>query len=385
MRKRLGIGLLVVLISLVAGVASAQAQAVLTDAELEAALQQAEPAGPIESIEAVSASQAAVEAAFDPGESELPSSGLPKPPASLSLVVMHGHFEDMTAKVPAGAAPPTGTVMSFVINRETGRVAAISVKDTVPAIPPGATVEHPTVTATMKARSASLRRWAARARAARRRARTATWGNNCKPSPDYDHCYVISKFNMSGAEEGYGGVTEQRTAFIEVPGWESGYFVDNEMWAWNHAKGPATWTEIGQQAGEGKGCCNVWWFYAFKNPVEGYLAFVDAPWVWEVSLNVGNHYSMQWAGGNIWCWYYGSSNELKACANYFYKPATQLEAGGEVATSSKPAFAAAANNGIEWNNYTWHVWNFASYETTTAGLCQSLLNGAPGNIYYDTC
>ncbi len=385
MPERLGVGLLVVLVSLGASVASAQAQAVLTQAELGATLQQAEPAGPIESIEAVSASQQAVEAAFDPGERGLPSSGLPKSPASLSLVIMRGHFEDVTAKTPDGAAPPTGTVMSFVINRETGRVAAISVNDTAPAIPPGATVERPTVTAPMKARSASLRRWAARARAARQRAHVATWGNNCKPSPSYDHCYVISKFDMSGAEEGFGGVTEQRTASIDVPGWENGYFVDNEMWAWNHAKGPKTWTEIGQQAGEGKGCCNVWWFYAFQNPVEGYLAFVDAPWVWEVPLNVGNHYSMQWAGGDIWCWYYGSSNELKACANYFYKPATQLEAGGEVATSSKPSFAAAANNGIEWNNYTWHVWNFASYETTTSGLCQSLLNGAPGNIYYDTC
>jgi hypothetical protein len=394
MRKKVGVGMLVLLVSLAAGVTAAQAQGVLTEAELGAALQQAEPAGTIDSIEAASASQGAIEAAFDPGELELPAADrAPKPPASLSLVVMRGHFEDMTAKVPPGTAAPTGSVMTLVMNRGTGNVAALGVGNTAPIMPAGAMIEHPSVTPALRARSASMRRWAVRARqatraraqVARARAHAATWGNNCKYSPSYDHCYVISRYVMKGAEEAFGGVTEQRTAFINVPGWESGYFVDNEMWSWSKAKGAETWTEVGQQAGEGKGCCNVWWFYAFQNPVEKYKQFVGAPWVWEVPLNVGNHYSMQWAGGDIWCWYYGSSNELKACANYFYKQATVEEAGGEVATESKPSFASAANNGTEWNNYTWHTWNFSEYVTTTAGLCQSLLNGAPGNIYYDTC
>jgi hypothetical protein len=387
---------------LASGATAAQAGTVVTKTALLAALQQAEAAGRVESVEAVGASQQTVEAAFNPGERELTSSMNPpaRPPASLALLVMRGSFEDVFAKVPRGAPFPTGTVMSFVVNLGTGSVAALSVKDTAPVIPSGATVERPQVTASMQAHSASVRRWAARVRSQlagsradrRRRAHAATWGNDCKPSPSYDHCYVVAQWDMKGAEQVYGGDTEQRTSHIEVPGWEKGYFVDNEMWSWNHEKGDGTWTEIGQQAGEGKGCCNTWWFYAFQNPVEKYNQYVGPPYVSEVPEEVGMHYAMKWAGGsNIWCWYYGATLtnpetfELKACANYFYQGATQLEAGGEIATESKPSFASAANNSAQWTNDTWHTWNFASMVVTTPGLCYSSLNGAPGNIYYDTC
>lgn len=51
--------------------ASARAEPVLTKAELSATMQQAETAGTIDSIEAVTGSQADVEAAFDPGGREL--------------------------------------------------------------------------------------------------------------------------------------------------------------------------------------------------------------------------------------------------------------------------------------------------------------------------
>jgi hypothetical protein len=393
--------LVLVLGGLATSSAAAQAETVVTKAELTAALQQAESAGAVESIEAAGASQAAVENAFDPEERELDSSmGVPaRTSASLALVVMHGHFEDAAAKIPPGAPFPTGSIMSFVINRTTGRVAAVSVKNAAPIIPSGATIERPVVTASMKARSASLKRWAVQARAqaarehtGRPRAQTATWGKGCKAASDY-HCYVVAEWDMKSGEEVYGGLNEERTSSIDVPGWEAGYFVDNEMWMWNHAKGPGTWTEIGQQAGEGKGCCNTWWFYAWDNSVEGYRAFVDAPYVSEVPLEVGIHYLMEWAGGgsNIWCWRYGATltnpeyYELKACANYFYEASTQMEAGGEIATESKPSFASATNSLGEWTNYTWHTWNFASVYINTPGLCWSPLNGAAGNMYYDTC
>lgn len=244
--KKLVTALALVLTGLATWTTAAQAETVLTKAELTVALQQAEAAGTIESVEVAAASQEAVEAAFAPGERELNASvGVPdRAYASLALVVMRGHFEDVTAKVPHGAPFPTGSVMTFVVNRGTGRIAALSVQDSAPAIPSGATIERPSVTASMKARSASLRRWAARTRAQatgertgrRERAHTATWGNNCKAEPSYDHCYVVAEWDMKGVEEVYGGDTEQRTSYIDVPGWESGYFVDNELWAWNHAR-----------------------------------------------------------------------------------------------------------------------------------------------------
>lgn len=218
--KKLVTALALVLTGLATWTTAAQAETVLTKAELTVALQQAEAAGTIESVEVAAASQEAVEAAFAPGERELNASvGVPdRAYASLALVVMRGHFEDVTAKVPHGAPFPTGSVMTFVVNRGTGRIAALSVQDSAPAIPSGATIERPSVTASMKARSASLRRWAARTRAQatgertgrRERAHTATWGNNCKAEPSYDHCYVVAEWDMKGVEEVYGGDTEQR-------------------------------------------------------------------------------------------------------------------------------------------------------------------------------
>jgi hypothetical protein len=358
---------------------AAQAGTVLTQAESTTAIEQAEAAGTIESIEAATGSQEAVETAFNPEVRTLASiNPSMRPSVPLNLVVIHGHFKDVNAKARPNAPAPTGTVMSFVINRDNGRIAATSVRNTTPTLPSG-TIERPAITPSIKARSASLRK-----RPRRSLARTATWGNNCKPSPETDHCYITTSWYMKGAEEVHGVYDEQDTAHISVPGWQHGYFVDNEVWA-SQPQVPNTWTEIGQQAGEGKGCCSLWWFYAFKNGTEGYNEYVEAPYVWEVAEGIGNDYAMKTPGSGIWCWYTGSGFELHACAADFAWQATELEAGGEVATEEKPSFAASTNNSAEWTNGTWHTWNFAIVEATTGGLCSSPLNGAPGNIYYDTC
>jgi hypothetical protein len=372
--------LTLVLAGLATSAQAAHAEPVLTKAELASATQQAEAAGTIESIEASGGSQEAVEAAFDPEQQELASlAPSEKRSATLDLVVMHGHFEDLNAKAPRGDPAPTGTVMSFVLNRGTGRVAAVGVGDTAPTFPLGTTVERPTITTSLRAQSASSRR------PRRARARAATWGNDCKPEPSYDHCWVVDTWEMKGAEQVYGVYDEADTAYIEVPGWEKGYFVDNEVWSSAHSKAD-TWTEIGQQAGEGKGCCNTWWFYAYQiENSKNYKAFVDEPYVWEVPEGVGNHYAMETPGEGIWCWYYGSF-ELKACKSGFAHNATQLEAGGEVATEAKPSFAASTNNSALWTNGEgWKTWIRGNVVTTTTGFCTSPLNGAPGNIYYDTC
>lgn len=210
---------------------AAQAETVLTKAELTAATQQAESAGTIESIEASGGSQEAVEAAFSPGEMERAS--IQRPAAALNLVVMHGQFED----VPNG---DHGDPSSFPIEHETHNSASRS------------------------------------------------WST--------DGCFRVC-----------------------VP--------------------------------------------------EG----------------TGNHYTMMTSGGGTWCWYFGTGNELKACRSDFAWQATQVEAGGEIATEEKPAFASSSNNDAEWTNHTWHTWNFARAHVTTPGLCWSALNGAPGNMYYDTC
>lgn len=146
---------------------------------------------------------------------------------------------------------------------------------------------------------------------------------------------------MKGAEEVYGVDTEQDTDYIDVPGSEKGYFVDN--------------------------------------------AFVDAPYVSEVPEAKGNSYFMETSGGGTWCWYFGTGQELKACRSDFAWQATQLEAGGEIAAEGKPTFDSSSNNAAEWTNYTWHTWISGAAVVATPGLCWSPLNGAPDNMYYDTC
>lgn len=85
-----------------------------------------------------------------------------------------------------------------------------------------------------------------------------------------------------------------------------------------------------------------------QNGTEGYNEYVDAPYVWEVSENTGNHYLMGIRYGNV-CWYYGVDPQtLEACRSDFAWQATELEAGGEVATESKPTFGASTNNSAEW-------------------------------------
>lgn len=177
-----------------------------------------------------------------------------------------------------------------------------------------------------------------------------------------------------------------------MPGWEYGNFVTNEVWASAYTRGvPNTWTETGQIAGAYKGCCSVWWFYAFKNGTEGFRAFEEAPYTWEVRQAVGNNYGMKTTGGGVWCWYYAADWTLEACAADFAWVATELEAGGEIGSEEKPVFDASTNNSAEWMNGEWHTWIRATDETTNdrggeaPGLCWSPLNGAPGNIYYDTC
>ncbi len=190
---------------------------------------------------------------------------------------------------------------------------------------------------------------------------------------------------MAGAEEIYGAYAEQDTSYMDVPeGATNWYFVNNEEWAYNPVV-PNTWTEIGQTGGRYKGCCGIWWFWAFQNGTEGYKQFIEAPYVWEVGT--GDHwYAMDTAGGGRWCWYYGRYQELVAgCETDFAWQATVLETGAEVATESKPVFQASVNNSAEWTNYTWHTWNDFDMSITTPGLCWASLNGAPGNIYYDTC
>lgn len=179
--------------------------------------------------------------------------------------------------------------------------------------------------------------------------------NGCKQATGY-HCYVLAGWRMTGAEEVLGVYDETDTDYVDVPGWEYGNFVTNEVWASAYTRGvPNTWTETGQIAGAYKSCCSVWWFYAFQNGTEGFRAFEEAPYTWEVRQAVGNNYGMKTTGGGVWCWYDAADWTLEACAADFAWVATELEAGGEIGSEEKPVFDASTNNSAEWMNGEWHT------------------------------
>jgi hypothetical protein len=119
------------------------------------------------------------------------------------------------------------------------------------------------------------------------RARAATWGNNCKLANPY-HCYFQSGWYGGSSEEIEGSWEQQDTTALDVPGSSSGDFVDMEQWVWMDSSG-TKWMESGQQGGEYKGCCSLWWFWAMEYGGEKYYAYVNPPYVWEVAKNHWNN------------------------------------------------------------------------------------------------
>jgi hypothetical protein len=76
------------------------------------------------------------------------------------------------------------------------------------------------------------------------------------------HCYAIEEWNMAGypREYGDGAVLYMDTMSMDVPGWASGDFVDDEIWL---VFGANDYLETGQEAGSGRSCCTLYPFYAY--------------------------------------------------------------------------------------------------------------------------
>ena len=243
--------------------------------------------------------------------------------------------------------------MGFVVDRETGRVAATYVGNTPLNTPcrghgtdAGADLDE-----CSRGRAATT--------AGEACGRTPPLGaNGCKTGcriPLLCPCRVAHDRRRRSL---LGVYDETDTDYVDVPGWEYGNFVTNEVWASaSTLRGvPNTWTEFtGQIAGAYKSCCSVWWFYAFQNGTEGFRAFEEAPYTWEVRQAVGNNYGMKTTGGGVWCWYDAADWTLEACAADFAWVATELEAGGEIGSEEKPVFDASTNNSAEWMNGEWHT------------------------------
>ena len=208
--------------------------------------------------------------------------------------------------------------------------------------------------------------------------RKADNGTRCSQGNGH-HCYDLAYWEMTGAERVEGTLAYQDTESMDVPGWTSGDFVDNEEWATFRNSG--YWIEAGQESGEYIDCCSLHPFYAWMNG-SGYSQYV-APWTWP-----SGQYNLYQLSGQShdgrWCAYFASTQAL--CIAGFPAWSNQLEVGVEIAANTKPI-----NGGREDTNAWWesaaHNW-LKEGIYLDSGMCVSR-NPYPfpalGNIIYATC
>ncbi len=359
--------------------------------------------GTINNIEAVASTAGAAAVALNPHTVAVPEREANAP---VTMWVAHGNFDDTLAKTPPSAKTPTGTVVAFILNQEE-QVAAIYVGNTAPALSSLGSPEDfssPTDSAIV-ARAAHVlpkppkdRAIVARAahrlpRPSRVRAHAATWGNNCKVAEQH-HCYYVSEWIGSSSEEIEGSWEQQDTTALDVPDSSAGDFVDMEQWVLMDSSG-TKWMESGQQGGEYKGCCELWWFWATEYGGK-YTAYVDAPYVWAVAKNHWNNYTLKSTTPTegIWCNYVGEADpgtEQHYCFNGWPVYSKGVEAGAEVADEEMPSFSAkqlmaqqhVGYNGLEEG---WFGWPYGErYNSSSPELCGGYTGPTPGDIYYGTC
>jgi hypothetical protein len=116
----------------------------------------------------------------------------------------------------------------------------------------------------LPAASASARFWG--------RGGTCFW----QPGNEGHHCYAIEEFNMSGYPREYGdGVTLfMDTMSMDVPGWESGDAVNDEVWLSFDGQ---DYLETGHTAGRYRNCCTLYSFYAYTKHNEQFAWISPSP------------------------------------------------------------------------------------------------------------
>lgn len=215
---------------------------------------------------------------------------------------------------------------------------------------------------------------------------SASWGKKSDDGghcgqADGHHCYAIVAWEMHGAEQVEGTLAYQYTTAMNVPGWASGDFVDNEEWAAMQASG--NWVEAGQTAGEYMDCCSLHSFYAYKKG-SAYWQYVATTWT--VPGWTNNLYQLVAAGNGVWCVYWGTAQV--SCSAGFPTYSDELQVGLEIAANTKPANAGHEQTNatfLDGKQYNWlKEWAYAD-----GGTCLSRYTGPPypalGNINYGTC
>jgi hypothetical protein len=212
----------------------------------------------------------------------------------------------------------------------------------------------------------------------------ASWGSKedngerCSQGNGH-HCYAVAYWDMTGSERVEGTLAYQDTEAMNVYGWASGDFVDNEEWAEFQSTG--YWVEAGQTSGEYMDCCSLHPFYAWDN-ANGYTQYVS-PYTWPGNAN--NLYQLSGQSHNgTWCLYLSTNQER--CVSGFPAWSNFLEVGVEVAANTKPLNTGREGTDGWWNKET-HEWKKEA-RSVDNGLCAAR-NTSPwpalGYIAFSTC
>ncbi len=352
---------------------SAQAVAALQitndaqEAAVATALVRARKVGTVESTTVSSTTLGSAQTSIDPTAPLVPGMSAD---SEVELVTVHGKFADYMAKLPRWAETPAGTMMSFIVDRQTGFVEGIYLG--------GSTLSPADAARTKsKAAAASLRR--------KPRAKAASWGSEGCSQAEGHHCYALATWYMTGGEKVEGTLAIQDTTAMNVPGWASGDFVDDEEWTSFQPSG--YWVEAGNTAGEYFDCCGLHPFFAHKNQPGslGYGQYV-APWTIKPGYGgpEGEPYYQMVGPGPIWTTYWWGHNVTHEGGFSTYS--NQLEVGVEIAANTKPSNAASIADNATWTNGTVHNWNKVEWYAQP-GLCIGPNGKAPatGNVAVGTC
>ncbi len=224
-------------------------------------------------------------------------------------------------------------------------------------------------------------------------AKAATW--KCYRSAEENHhCYALTEWHMAGCPKEciQGGVANIVTESMDVPGWESGDFVTNELWVSSHTW--PGWVESGQIAGDGMSCCEIHRFEAAEPNYGKGKDFTMYIQPGTISLKEAHDYVIQDLEYNgIWRVYWGQENtdwyEAGAYNHEYSSSNDELEAGLEGGANTQPYNSGVqALAGVWGEPASWHPWegaySKAKFSESPATCIEQWPGSWIGNALYHT-
>ena len=191
----------------------------------------------------------------------------------------------------------------------------------------------------------------------------ASWGKGECYEAEGHHCYSMTEWLMTHSGENVKGAEDiPETSSMNVPEWESGSFVDNEMWLSFNSSGG--WLEIGQEGGNGLSCCTLHPFIAHNEYVNSsgqLIGYEEYTWQ-EVNASPRNLYRIEDPGANgTWCEYiWNNQVDCKSKPGHWGTYADDLQAGIEAFAGTKPSNSGNQEVDFIAHNGEHRTWGSAS-------------------------